>query len=62
MQQESSSSRSSSLARDWYYLGRVRTLDEIGQQVDALTHETINHYLAEHPPQDFTIVTLGSGN
>ena len=59
MQQESSSSRSSSLGRDWYYLGRVRTLDEIGRQVDALTHESINHYLTEHPPQNFTIVTLG---
>ena len=59
MQQESSSSRSRRMARDWYYLGRVRTLDEIGRQVDALTHESINQYLAEHPPQDFTIVTLG---
>jgi predicted Zn-dependent peptidase len=59
MQQESSSSRSSSLARDWYYLGRVRTLDEIGREVDALTHDSINQYLAEHPPQNFTIVTLG---
>jgi predicted Zn-dependent peptidase len=59
MQQESSSSRSSSIARDWYYLGRVRTLDEIGQLVDALTCESINAYLAAHPPRDFTIVTLG---
>ena len=37
MQQESSSSRSSSIARDWYHLGRVRTLDEVGALVDALT-------------------------
>ena len=29
MQQESSMSRSGSLASDWYYLGRVRSLDEI---------------------------------
>jgi predicted Zn-dependent peptidase len=59
MQQESSSSRSSSIARDWYHLGRVRTLDEIGQLVDALTCDSINAYLAAHPPSDFTIVTLG---
>jgi predicted Zn-dependent peptidase len=59
MQQESSSSRSSSIARDWYHLGRVRTLDEIGQLVDALTCDSINGYLAAHPPRDFTIVTLG---
>lgn len=59
MQQESSSARSAALARDWYHLGRARTLDEIGQLVDGLTCESINAYLAEHPPGDFTVVTLG---
>lgn len=59
MQQESSSSRSSALVRDWYHLGFARTLDEINGFVDALTRESINSYLAEHPPADFTIVTLG---
>jgi predicted Zn-dependent peptidase len=59
MQQESSSSRSGSLARDWYHLGAARTLDEVGAIVDGLTCESINAYLAAHPPGDFTIVTLG---
>ena len=59
MQQESSSSRSSSIARDWYHLGRARTLDEIGRLVDGLTSQSINAYLAEHPPKEFTVVTLG---
>ncbi len=59
MQQESSAARSSAVARDWYHLGRVRTLDEVGRLVDALTCRSINAYLAEHPPDDFTIVTLG---
>ena len=59
MQQESSSARSSSIARDWHHLGRVRTLEELGRLVDGLTCESINAYLAEHPPKDFTIVTLG---
>ncbi len=59
MQQESSISRSSSIARDWYHLGNARTLDEIGQLVDALTCESINDYLAKHPPRDFTFITLG---
>lgn len=59
MQQESSSARSSSIARDWYHLGRVRTLDEIGRLVDELSCESINAYLAVHPPKDFTVVTLG---
>jgi predicted Zn-dependent peptidase len=60
MQQESSAARSSSLARDWYHLGRARTLDELGQVIDALSSRSINAYLAEHPPADFTVVTLGS--
>jgi predicted Zn-dependent peptidase len=59
MQQESSSSRSGAIARDWYHLGQVRTLDEVGALVDALSCESINGYLAAHPPGDFTIVTLG---
>ena len=60
MQQESSSARSTSVARDWYHLGAVRTLDELGRLVDGLTCSSINAYLAEHPPRDFTVVTLGS--
>jgi predicted Zn-dependent peptidase len=59
MQQESSTARSSAIARDWYHLGRVRTLDEVSANVDALTCESINEYLAQNPPGDFTIVTLG---
>jgi len=59
MQQESSSARSSAIARDWYHLGRVRSLEEIGRLVDELTCDSINAYLAEHPPGNFTVVTLG---
>ncbi|MDZ4820863.1 MAG: pitrilysin family protein [Planctomycetota bacterium] len=59
MQQESSSSRSGALAREWYHLGRVRTLEEIGELVDSLTTESINSYLAANPPKDFTVLTLG---
>ncbi|MCA9270274.1 MAG: insulinase family protein [Planctomycetales bacterium] len=60
MQQESSYSRSASIAADMYYLGRVRTIDEISAQIDGLTCDSINAFLSAHPPQDFTIVTLGA--
>jgi predicted Zn-dependent peptidase len=59
MQQESSSARSASVARDWYHLGRPRTLDEVKRLVDGLTAKRINAYLAENPPRNFTVVTLG---
>jgi predicted Zn-dependent peptidase len=59
MQGESSSARSGAIARDWYHLGQARTLAEIRALVDALTVEDINEYLQEHPPGDYTVVTLG---
>ena len=59
MQQESSHSRSATLARDWYHLGRARTLEEVGRIIDELSSRSINAYLEKHPPDDFTIVTLG---
>lgn len=59
MQGESSSARSAAIARDWYHLGQSRTLEELRRLVDALTVEGINEYLAENPPRDFTVVTLG---
>ena len=59
LQEESSSARSSAIARDWYHLGRARTLDEVGAQVDGLTCESVNAHLRANPPRDFTFVTLG---
>ena len=59
MQQESTSARSALLTRDWYFLGRVRTLDEVEAIVDGLSAQQINRYLAAHRPEKFTIVTLG---
>ncbi len=59
MQQESSSSRSHSMASDWYHLGRVLTMDEVSRRIDQLTCESINAYLTRNPPCDFSVVTLG---
>jgi predicted Zn-dependent peptidase len=59
MQEESTSSRAGSLASDWYYLGRVRTFDEIQAAINGLAPESILRYLHRYPARDFTIVTLG---
>jgi predicted Zn-dependent peptidase len=59
IQQESSSSRAGSIAVDWYYLGRIRTMVELGQIIDGLSADSINAYLAVNRPSDFTIVTIG---
>jgi predicted Zn-dependent peptidase len=59
MQEESTSARAGSLASDWYYLGRVRTSEEIRAAIDGLTPRRIVNHLRRHPPRDFTVVTLG---
>jgi predicted Zn-dependent peptidase len=59
IQQESSPSRAGSIALDWYYLGRVRTMSELSQIIDNLSAESINGYLAAHRPGQFTIATVG---
>ncbi|MBW3542996.1 MAG: insulinase family protein [Planctomycetes bacterium] len=59
MQQESSSSRASSIAGDWFHLKRNRTLDEIREKIDSLTVDSVLDYVHEHPARDFTLVTIG---
>lgn len=59
MQEESTSARARSLASDWYYLGRVRSFDEIAAAINALSPERIVQHLHRHRPGPFTIVTLG---
>lgn len=59
MQQESTSARSGALGRDWYHLGRARSLDEVGRLVDELSAETINAFLKKNPPSELLVVTLG---
>ncbi len=59
MQQESTASRSGALAREWHHLGAARTLDEVGAIIDALSADSINAFLEENPPREFTVVTLG---
>ena len=59
MRQESTSARASSLTGDWYYLGRVRPLEELQAKVNALTTKSILDYAARYPVEDVTLVTLG---
>jgi predicted Zn-dependent peptidase len=59
MQGESTRARASALGRDQFLLGHVRSLGEIRRGVEEVTTESIYLYLRDHPPADFTIVTLG---
>lgn len=59
MQQESTASRAGSIARDWFFLGRVTTLEEVHRRVQALTVGDVARYLNAYPARDFAVVTVG---
>ena len=59
MAQESTGSRASSLARNWYHLGRTITLEEVRSKIEGLTVKTVLDYVHAHPAKDFTILTIG---
>ncbi len=59
MQEESTSARAGALASDWYYLKRVRSLEEIQQGIDSLTPDRILNHVRQYPAKEFTVVTLG---
>ena len=59
MQEESTSARAGTIASDWYFLGRVRTFDEIQSAIDGLTPKAILDYLEKFPVKDVMLVTLG---
>lgn len=59
MAQESTGSRASSLARNWYHLGRTITLEEVRSKIEALTVQTVLDYVHAYPAKDFTVLTIG---
>jgi predicted Zn-dependent peptidase len=59
MRQESTGARVSQLSSDWYFLGRVRPLEEIQAAINGLTPKSILGYVDKYPARDFTVVTLG---
>jgi predicted Zn-dependent peptidase len=59
MQQESTMARAAALASDWYHLGRVRTLDEILANLDAISPRALSEHCAKLPLEHATLVTLG---
>lgn len=59
MSGESTSSRAGAIAHDYFMRGRIRTLDEIKDSIDAVTLDRVNDYLKRHKPGPFTTVIVG---
>ena len=59
MQGESTAARARAIAVDQYLLGRPRTLGELADRVDSITLQKLRRFVADHPPGEMTIVTIG---
>jgi predicted Zn-dependent peptidase len=56
---ESTSARAGSLAADYHRLGRARNLDELAAEIDGVTLDQVNAYLAGRKLGRLTVQTLG---
>jgi predicted Zn-dependent peptidase len=59
LQSESSSSRCSAIASDYYMLGKIRTLEEIKNKIEQTTVDSVLEFLRNNRFRDFTVVTIG---
>lgn len=59
MQQESTMSRSGSLARDMLFMDRIVELNEVRSKIDALTVRQVTDFALEYAPKSMALVTIG---
>lgn len=59
MQGESTGARAINLAADIFRLGRGRTLSEVAEEVESITIEDLNNYLAARDWGEFTVASMG---
>ena len=59
MQSQSTVARAAALAADFYYLGRLRSLEEVSQAVDNVTADDVLAYLKDFPADGFTTLVIG---
>lgn len=59
MQGESTGARASAIATDFQLLGRTRSLEDLAAEIDRVSLDELNAYLASHRPKSFTTLTIG---
>jgi predicted Zn-dependent peptidase len=57
--EESASSRASSNASDWWLVKKLRSIEGILSQIEAVDANSIEEFMLAYPLKDFTLVTLG---
>jgi predicted Zn-dependent peptidase len=59
IQGELAMARALSLAQDWFFTAKIRSVEEQLQEIEQTTLDQLNEYLARRAPKDFLIMTLG---
>jgi len=59
MQGEATTARAGAAAKDYYYLGRVRNLDEYETAIAAVTLDDVIAYARQFRPEPMTVATIG---
>ncbi|MBN2211469.1 MAG: insulinase family protein [Sedimentisphaerales bacterium] len=59
MQGEATTARAAAAARDYYHLGRVRSLDEFEAAINAISLDDVVAFAQEHRPEPMTVATIG---
>lgn len=59
MMGESTPARASTIGHDYFRLGRARTLQDVAAEIDAISLDQLNDYLARREFGAFTIVSIG---
>ncbi len=60
MSEESSGARAGANANDWWWLKRIRSLDEIKDGIEKVTLAELDQYLTKYPCENPMVVTLGA--
>ena len=59
MSGESTSARAGALGTDWFRRGAARTLQDVADEIDALTLDQVNAHIAQRELGALTIATIG---
>lgn len=59
MAQESTSARAGALAGNWSLLQQIIPIEQVRKSIDEVSVPMLITHLAEYPPTDFTVVTIG---
>jgi predicted Zn-dependent peptidase len=59
LQSESSSARASGTGSDYFFLGRIRSLDEIKEKIEKTNADFVISFLKKNPFKQYSIVSIG---